>query len=219
MIAIPELTDLCRLAERHDTDKGTTYTQVYHRLLSHVREQRMRMLEIGLYNGGSLRMWRDYLPNTVLHGIDIDARTLAYQDEVPNSQVRLVDQGSAAALEAFVAELGGNYDFILDDGGHTMVQQIVSFEVLWPQVMPGGVYVIEDLGTSYFLEYGGQDLDGRDTAMAYTKSLVDAVHRNQMLNPPGQVRCAVSAIELAKMRRDVASVHFHPGIALIVKQF
>jgi predicted O-methyltransferase YrrM len=219
MIAIPEPTDLCRLAERHDTDKGTTYTQVYHRLLGHVREQRMRMLEIGLYNGGSLRMWRDYLPNAVLHGIDVDARTLAYQDEVPNSQVRLVDQGSTAALEAFVAELGGNYDFILDDGGHTMVQQIVSFEVLWPQVMPGGVYAIEDLGTSYFLEYGGQDLDGPDTAMAYTKTLADAVHRDHMLNPPGQVRCAVSPIELAKMRRDVASVHFHPGIALIVKRF
>src|ERR1700742_4851681 len=104
MIAIPEASELCRVAESHVTEQGTTYTQDYHRLLSHVREQRMRMLEIGLYNGGSLRMWRDYLPNTVLHGIDIDARTLAYEDEVPNSKVRLVDQGSAAEL---------------DDGGHT----------------------------------------------------------------------------------------------------
>jgi predicted O-methyltransferase YrrM len=219
MIAIPEPTDLCRLAERHDTDKGTMYTQVYDRWLAHVREQRLRMLEIGLYNGGSLRMWRDYLPNAVLHGIDIDARTLAYQDEVPNSQVRLVDQGSAAALDAFVAELGGNYDFILDDGGHTMIQQIVSFEVLWPQVMPGGIYAIEDLGTSYYADYGGQDLGGPDTAVAYTKSLVDAVNRGHAMHPPGQVRSAVSPIALAKLRRDVASIHFHPGIALVVKQF
>jgi hypothetical protein len=219
MIAIPEPTDLCRLAERHDTDKGTTYTGVYHRLLHHVREQRMRMLEIGLYNGGSLRMWRDYLPNTVLHGIDIDARTLAYQDEVTNAQVRLVDQGDAAALEAFVAELGGNYDFILDDGGHTMVQQLVSFDVLWPQVMPGGVYAIEDIGTSYFVEYGGGELDAPDTAMAYTKSLADAVHRPNMLHPPSGVRSAVSPVDVARLRRDVASVHVHPGLALIVKRF
>jgi hypothetical protein len=219
MIAIPEPTDLCRLAERHDTDKGTTYTQVYHRWLAHVREQRLRMLEIGLYNGGSLRMWRDYLPNAVLHGIDIDARTLAYQDEVPNSQVRLVDQGNAAELDAFVAELGGNYDFILDDGGHTMVQQIVSFEVLWPQVMPGGIYAIEDLGTSYFPHYGGQDLGGPDTAVAYTKELVDAVNRQHALLPPNGLASAVSPIAAAKMRRDVASIHFHPGIALVVKKF
>src|SRR4051794_7642844 len=210
MIAIPEPTDLCRLAEAHDTDKGTQFTQVYHRWLSDARERRMRMLEIGLYNGGSLRMWRDYLPNTVLHGIDIDARTLAYQDEVPNSQVRLVDQGDAAALEAFVAELGGNYDFILDDGGHTMVQQIVSFEVLWPQIMPGGIYAIEDLGTSYFVDYGGQDLRRPDTAVDYTKDLVDAVNRAHLMHPPGQVRPAVGPIAMARLRRDVASVHFHP---------
>ena len=219
MIAIPEPTDLCRLAEQHDTDKGTQYTQVYHRWLAHAREQRMRMLEIGLYNGGSLRMWRDYLPNTVLHGIDIDARTLAYQDEVDNAQVRLVDQGDAAALEAFVAELGGNYDFILDDGGHTMVQQIVSFEVLWPQVMPGGIYAIEDLGTSYYLDYGGGDLRDPSTAVDYAKDLVDAVNREHLMRAPGQVRTAVDPIAMAKLRRDVASVHFHPGIALIVKAF
>jgi hypothetical protein len=219
MIAIPEPTDLCRLAESHDTDKGTQYTQVYHRWLAHAREQRMRMLEIGLYNGGSLRMWRDYLPNTVLHGIDIDARTLAYQDEVPNSQVRLVDQGDAGALERFVAELGGNYDFILDDGGHTMVQQIVSFEVLWPHVMPGGIYAIEDLGTSYFADYGGRDLRQPDTAVDHMKDLADAVNREHALHPPGNVQRAVSPIALAKLRRDVASIHFHPGIALVVKRF
>jgi hypothetical protein len=219
MIAIPEPTDLCRLAEQHDTDKARSYTQTYHRWLGPVRDRRLRMLEIGLYNGGSLRMWRDYLPNAVLHGIDIEPRTLAYQDEVPNSQVRLVDQGDPAALDGFVAELGGSYDFVLDDGGHTMLQQIVSFEVLWPQVMPGGIYAIEDLGTSYFVEYGGQDLRHPDTAVQYVKDLVDAVQRGHVLSPPQGVRPAVSPLALAQLRRDVASVHVHPGLALIVKNF
>ncbi|HWH94957.1 MAG TPA: class I SAM-dependent methyltransferase [Baekduia sp.] len=219
MIAIPEQSDLCRLALQHDTDKGTTYTQAYHRLLGHVRDQRLRVLEIGLYNGGSLRMWRDYLPNATLHGIDIEPRALAYQDEIPNAQVRLVDQGDAAALDRFVAELGGNYDFILDDGGHTMVQQIVSFEVLWPQVMPGGVYAVEDLGTSYFKEYGGEDLGHPATAVAYVKDLVDAVNRRDILAPPPNTTSAVHPVLAAQVRRDVASVHFHPGLALIVKKF
>lgn len=219
MIAIPEKTDLCRLAEQHDTDKGTLYTQVYHRWLSHVREQRMRMLEIGLYNGGSFRMWRDYLPNTTLHGIDIDERTLAYQDEVPNSQVRLVDQGDPYALAAFVRELGGNYDVVLDDGGHTMEQQIVSFEVLWPTVMPGGIYAIEDLGTSYFVDYGGRGFGEPGTAVDYCKGLVDAVNRHNAMFPPGNVQRATSVVDIAKLRDDVASVHFHMGLALVVKAF
>jgi predicted O-methyltransferase YrrM len=219
MIAIPEPTDLCRLAEQHDTDKARSYTQTYHRWLAPVRERRLRMLEIGVYNGGSLRMWRDYLPNAVLHAIDIEPRTLAYQDEVPNSQVRLVDQGDPAALDRFVAELGGNYDFVLDDGGHTMLQQIVSFEVLWPHIMPGGIYAIEDFATSYFVEYGGKELRQPDTAVDYVKDLVDAVQRGHVLSPPQGVRSAVSAIALAKLRRDVASLHIHPGLALIVKNF
>jgi hypothetical protein len=216
MIATPAATDLCRLAERHDTDKGTQYTQVYDRLLSHVREQPLRMLEIGLYNGGSFRMWRDYLPNTTLHGIDIDPRTLAYEDEVPNSAVRLVDQADPRQLDALIAELGGYYDFILDDGGHTMEQQIVSFEVLWPHVVPGGIYAIEDLGTSYYVDYGGRDLYEPGTALDYCKRLADAVNRDHM-RPPGAVQAAVSPVNLAQLRRDVASVQFHPGIALMIK--
>jgi predicted GH43/DUF377 family glycosyl hydrolase len=85
--------------------------------------------------------------------------------------------------------------------------------------MPGGIYAIEDLGTSYYVDYGGQELDGPDTAVAYTKSLVDAVNRTHAMHPPGQVVPAVSPIALAQLRRDVASIHFHPGIALVVKKF
>jgi Methyltransferase domain len=218
MIAIPEPTELCRIAERHDTDKGSEFTQIYHRWLAPVREQSLRVLEIGLYNGGSLRMWRDFLPNAVLHGIDVDARTLAYQDEVPGSQVRLVDQGNAYALDAFVAELGGNYDFVIDDGGHTMEQQVVSFEVLWPQVMPGGIYVIEDLGTSYVPSYGGRGLGEAGTTVDHAKGLVDAVNRDHMGRGPGG-ESAVDPIAHARLRRDVASAHFHPGVALFVKRF
>ena len=217
MIAIPAPTDLCRLAERHDTDKGTQYTQVYDRWLASVREQRMRMLEIGLYNGGSLRMWREYLPNATLHGMDVDRRTLAYELEIPGTKVRLVDQADARALRAFVDELGGSYDVIVDDGGHTMEQQIVSFEVLFPHVVSGGIYVIEDLGTSYFVEYGGRPIGEDGTAVAHMKRLVDAVQHEHMTPGHESIHSAVSRVALAQVRRDVASMQFHPGQAIIVK--
>jgi hypothetical protein len=217
MIATRTPTELCRIAERHDTDKDTGFTSVYHSLLSHVREAPLRLLEIGLYNGGSLRMWREYLPHATLHGIDVDRRTLAYEQEVPGTKVRLVDQADARALRAFVAELGGSYDVILDDGGHTMEQQIVSFEVLFPHVVSGGIYIIEDLGTSYFLEYGGGAPGADGTAIAHVKRLVDAVQHEHMTPGHPSIHSAVSRVELAQVRRDIASVQVHPGQAIIVK--
>jgi cephalosporin hydroxylase len=217
MIASRAPTELCRIAARHDTDKGVDFTSVYHSLLSHVREAPLRLLEIGLYNGGSLRMWREYLPNATLHGIDVDRRTLAYELEIPGTKVRLVDQADARALRAFVDELGGSYDVIVDDGGHTMEQQIVSFEVLFPHVVSGGIYVIEDLGTSYFVEYGGRPIGEDGTAVAHMKRLVDAVQHEHMTPGHESIHSAVSRVELAQVRRDVASMQFHPGQAIIVK--
>ncbi|HEY0343699.1 MAG TPA: class I SAM-dependent methyltransferase [Solirubrobacteraceae bacterium] len=217
MIAARAPTELCRIAARHDTDKGVDFTSVYHSLLSHVREAPLRLLEIGLYNGGSLRMWRDYLPNATLYGIDVDPRTLAYEQEIPGTKVRMVDQADARALRAFVDELGGSYDVILDDGGHTMEQQIVSFEVLFPHVVSGGIYIIEDLGTSYFVEYGGRPIGEDGTAVAHMKRLVDAVQHEHMTPGHESIHSAVSRVALAQVRRDVASMQFHPGQAIIVK--
>jgi len=222
MIAATQETDLCRIAASHDTDKGSDFTRTYHQLLSHVRDEPLRLLEIGLYNGGSMRMFREYLPNATLHGIDIDPRCFAYQEEIPGTQVRLLDQADPAALVAFINELGGEYDLILDDGGHTMEQQLVSFQTLWSHVNPGGVYVIEDIGTSYFVEYGGQPLNQPGTSMDLCKRLADAVNLGAsaaqgFVQPPGTVRSAVSPSELVGMPTDVASVHFHPHTALIVK--
>jgi hypothetical protein len=217
MIASRAPTDLCRIAERHDTDKDFGFTSVYHSLLAHVREVPLRLLEIGLYNGGSLRMWREYLPNATLHGIDVDPRTLAYELEIPGTRVRLVDQADARALRAFIDELGGGYDVILDDGGHTMEQQIVSFEVLFPHVVSGGIYVIEDLGTSYFVEYGGRPLGEDGTTVAHMKRLVDAVQHEHMTPGHESIHSAVSPVALAQVRRDVASMQFHPGQAILVK--
>jgi hypothetical protein len=197
MIASRQLTDLCRIAERHDTDKDVGFTSVYHSLLSHVRAEPLRLLEIGLYNGGSLRMWREYLPNA--------------------TKVRLVDQADARALRGFVDELGGGYDVILDDGGHTMEQQIVSFEVLFPHVVSGGIYIIEDLGTSYWLEYGGRPLGEDGTAVAHMKRLVDAVQVEHITPGHQSLHSAVSRVEHTQVRRDIASVRFHPGQAVVVK--
>lgn len=209
-----EETDLCRIAARHDTDKVHPYTRVYYDLLAHVRQKRLRVLEIGVYNGGSLRMWRDFLPNARLFGIDIDSRCLAFEQEIVDTTIRLVDQGNASQLTEFVEETGGQFDLIVDDGGHTMTQQTTSFEVLFPHVVTGGVYVIEDIGTAYWEEFGGRDIGVDGTSVALVKRLIDSINVG---TPKPPYHSAVSPESIAQLRGDVASVCVHPGLAVIVR--
>lgn len=213
-----EDTELCRIAARYDTDKGPLYTRVYYDLLAHLRDQPLRLLEIGVYNGGSLRMWREFLPNAALFAIDVDSRCVAFEREIPNTTIRLVDQGSEQELSAFVKETGGEFDFIVDDGGHTMVQQVTSFKMLFPHVVAGGAYVIEDLGTAYWYEYGGRDIGKAGTSVALVKELVDAVELWDILAPVAQNHSAVTRKSLRGVRTDIASVAVHPGQAVIHKR-
>lgn len=81
------------------------------------------------------------------------------------------DQGDPATLERFLAEYGADFDIIIDDGGHTMQQQIVSIEHLWKAVKPGGLYFCEDLEMSFIPHYGATP--GAVTMMQFIHSLVE----------------------------------------------
>jgi Methyltransferase domain len=217
-IARSEDNDLTRIARRHDTDKGDWFTRVYYDLLEPVRDEPLRLLEIGVYNGGSLHMWREFLPNATLFAIDVDPRCLAFERELPGTTIALVDQANPVALRQFADRIGGELDVVIDDGGHTMNQQLTSFEVLFPYVVSGGAYVIEDLGTAYWVEYGGRDLGQDGTSIALVKRLIDAVHIGAMTRPVAGVRSAVSAQNVAATREDIISVSVHPGQAVILKR-
>jgi hypothetical protein len=212
-----EETDLCRIAARHDTDKGLSYTRVYYELLAHVRDEPLRFLEIGVFNGGSLRMWREFLPNATLFAIDVDPRCLEFERGIPNTCIRLVDQANISQLRDFINQTGGEFDFVVDDGGHTMAQQITSFEVLFPHVVSGGAYVIEDVGTAYWREYGGRDIGHEGTSIALVKRLIDSANIDDIIEPVEGNHSMVSSESLARLRTDVASVSVFPGQAVIVK--
>lgn len=87
------------------------------------------------------------------------------------------DQADKEFLHRFITETGGNFDIIIDDGGHFMNQQRVSLEELWKIVKPGGIYFCEDLQTSYMPDHGGDSLGGKDpkvaTMMKFIYELLD----------------------------------------------
>ncbi len=140
-----------------ETDKGPSghnYTEVYEYFFLPLKYAPIRILEIGIEEGGSLRLWEKYFPNAAIFGIDI------VNKEYMNSKrlkTFVGDQASRQALSSFIEKSGGDFDIIIDDGGHTMEQQQISLGFLFKYLKPGGLYVLEDLHTSlpeFFPGYG-----------------------------------------------------------------
>jgi hypothetical protein len=134
----------------------------------------LRLLEIGVSQGGSLVLWRGYFgPAATIFGIDIEPRCAAFDGEA--AQVRIGSQADPNFLAAVVAEMGG-VDVVIDDGSHVASHQRASIETLYPLLTPGGIYLVEDTHTAYWdwgFE-GGFQRPGSFVELA--KGLIDDLH-------------------------------------------
>lgn len=150
--------------------KWDHYFDIYERHFEPFRGAAPRVLEIGVSHGGSLQMWRHYFGRrAVIVGIDIDERTASLAD--PGIHVHVGDQSDPAFLGSLI-ERYGQFDIVIDDGSHLPAHQIASLEFLWPHVRDGGVYLVEDLATSYWPDYGGA-LGEPSSFIEYSKGLID----------------------------------------------
>lgn len=165
----------------------------------------VRMLEIGVSKGGSLKLWRDYFgPDAILFGIDIDPACAAFDGEGGN-RVRIGSQADPAFLKAVAAEMGG-IDIVLDDGSHIAAHQRASFDVLFPLLREGGIYMVEDLHTAYWREFGG-GYESRDSFIAVLKQLVDDMHH--WYHRGGERVTAAAGM--------VAGIHVHDSVVIVEK--
>ena len=111
-------------------EKWHHYFEVYDQWFSGYRNRTdLRVMEIGVSRGGSLRMWRDYFhPDATIVGLDIDANCKACEISDRGVFVEIGDQSDASFLEHVTKKLGP-FDIIIDDGGHTAAQQTISFQL------------------------------------------------------------------------------------------
>lgn len=198
---------LDELAEEYGTDKGPSghgYTTVYFDRLSHLTSRRFKMLEIGVLFGASMRMWEEFFPLAEIRGIDIDSACSAHT--AGRVSIDIVDQGSKADMQAY-ADREGGFKLVVDDGGHRMHQQILSFEVLFPTLLPGGMYIVEDTHTSYVGLYGGGD-GKKLTTVKYFHALTDKVNTRTE---------AVGVFAEPVAIADIVSVEFLKGLVLVRK--
>lgn len=175
---MPRLLPRPGLREIFDSNDGRLihkcehYFPIYERHLGTFRGKAPRVLEIGVFHGGSLDMWRRYFGRgTHIVGVDIEPRCKSL--ERPGVEIRIGDQGDPEFVAALAAD--GPFDIVIDDGSHLPAHQILALEQLWPSVKVGGVLLVEDLCTNYWPEYGGAPrLPG--TFMEYVKPLIDDVN-------------------------------------------
>jgi hypothetical protein len=142
-----KLSDLYYSSEKYNHssgygDKGTahTYIPIYERLFEPIKNNNLKILEIGIMHGHSLRLWEDYFKDSIIYAIDINQNCVNYQS--PKSKVIIGD----ATREDIINHLDNNtFDIIIDDGSHRLEDQFNSWKLLYPLLNTGGIYIIEDV--------------------------------------------------------------------------
>jgi hypothetical protein len=152
-------------------------------------------------------MWKNYFgPKARIFGVDINPNCrLAAEDQV---EIFIGDQSDRKFLQSLAAKIP-RIDILLDDGGHTMQQQIRTFEELFPRIDPHGVYLCEDLHTSYWRKWGGGHRR-RGTFIEYSKNFIDQLHAWHTHQP--------RRLNVGEFTRTVHSLHYYDSILVIEKR-
>ena len=180
------------------------YFPIYEKYFSAFRNKNVTFLEIGVFKGGSLQMFAEYLgPLATIIGIDVDENCKSFESDF--AHIRIGDQGDSHFLESVLDEFGPP-DLILDDGSHQMHHVRKSFDYLYPKLSKNGIYIVEDMHTSYWQEYGGGYLQ-KDSFIEYSKSLIDQLnfqHVRENIPSPQWIR-------------DTASISFYDSMVIFEK--
>ena len=139
--------NLSDVMARYTTDKNTrhSYARFYEQVFPNPQDVKS-VLEIGVYHGGSLLVWRDWFVNAAIHGMDNGSACEIWKPHVDRIHVHRADASDPKTLKA-VADLFGPFDFIVDDASHKPFEQVAAYSVLSPYLANGGIYVIEDVQT------------------------------------------------------------------------
>jgi hypothetical protein len=184
--------------------KWEHYFPAYERHFSSWRGRSLTFFEIGVARGGSLPMWRRYFgPLAVVVGLDIDPRCREHEGD--GIFVRIGNQSDPLFLESVIEEFGPP-DIVLDDGSHRMDDLWASFDYLYPKLPKNGVYMIEDLHTAYWPDFGG-GLNEPDSFINRAKHLIDQLNADH----------SRGAIEANSFTRETFAISFYDSMAVFEK--
>jgi hypothetical protein len=191
------------------------YFEIYEKFFSGYLGRPIRMLEIGVQNGGSTQMWKDYFAEgSLIVGIDIDSKCKQLEED--GISICIGSQADPDFLRSVNAEYGP-FDIILDDGSHINEHQIITFESLFPLLADGGIYMCEDTHTSYWKLFGGGLYD-QASYVEYSKYLIDVVNYGNIgIASRGHATEDRMLLKLKQFQGLVKSVHFYDSVVVVEK--
>jgi SAM-dependent methyltransferase len=193
-------------------DKWEQYLGIYARELAPLiaAKQPVRLLEIGVQNGGSLELWAKYLPEgSEIIGVDIDPKVgeLSFEGNV---RAFVADATDAVAMLNIVGEK--TFDIIIDDGSHNSPDIIAAFKALYNRLAYGGKFIIEDIHASYWASHHG-GFRNSSSAVEFFKGLVDGLNADHFtVEVPAE-----TAEDLRRYNRSLASISFYDSVIVIDK--
>ena len=198
--------NLIEIGKKYPSSKNISgFIQLYEKYFTPLRDSKINILEIGVDNGDSLRIWREFFSKANICGIDIDKKNF----KINNTNILQGDQSDLNFLKSLVSEYK-KFDIIIDDGSHQAKHIIASFNYLFNYLSDNGLYVIEDLQTSYIPRYGGSriNLKKKKSSMNFIKSLTDSINYEKNNRP---------FFKKNKFDGLIKSINFHQNIVFIYK--
>ncbi|HLE17943.1 MAG TPA: class I SAM-dependent methyltransferase [Syntrophales bacterium] len=200
--------------EKHFTEnkgrlihKWKHYFEIYDRHFSRFRGNDVSIVEFGVFQGGSLQMWKQYFgPNAKIYGIDINPNCKKLEEE--QIEIFIGDQENRIFLKSLTEKIP-KIDILIDDGGHRMRQQINTYEELFPYIDKNGVYLCEDLHTSYWRGSGG-GYKRRGTFIEYSKNFIDYINAWHSVQ--------TSKLSVTDFTKSVHSLHYYDSVLVIEKR-
>jgi hypothetical protein len=208
------------LAIRYETDKSSlvhNYTERYETHFQSLRYETLRILEMGIQNGRSLKMWKDYFPYSKIFGLDINDCKIFDEPRITTIQGNQTD----VKLLQSINERYGPFDIVIDDASHDSRAMLVSFDTLFPQLKMGGFYVVEDLHCCYWEEF-----TRGYSFMTKIKELLDLTNANGIvgnanikttLNDRMLKEHEINGRSLSYLESSLESVQLYRGIVFVKK--
>jgi hypothetical protein len=151
--------------------KYDSYFQVYEETLRRYVGKQITFVEVGILNGGSLFMWREYFgPGARIIGIDLNPAAERWRAD--GFEIFIGDQADPSFWREFYRQVGA-IDVLMDDGGHRNSQQILTVSEAIPNVRDGGTIIVEDIHGSYMREFGNPS---RYSFLNFARRLVDSIN-------------------------------------------
>ena len=184
--------------------KWSHYFPVYEKHFGPLRDKPIKLLEIGVLNGGSLEMWRKYFhPDSVIVGIDINPECKLHEQE--GMSIRIGDQSDSVFLKSLIDEFGA-FDLVIDDGSHHVNHVNKTFQNLYPMIDKNGMYLIEDTHAAYWDSHGG-GLNEPESINNVSKNLIDMLNADHTRG----------AIQPTDFTRSTTSMTFYDSIVVFQK--